>query len=109
MNILIKPIFGSIYKRNKFFEVNSDVNIFFGFKKRLAKLGISINTLDIGSKEGADYIVFCDLPFFWEIGYVLKLIINRKKNILFCFEPPVINPFDHMKFFYRFFHESRIT
>jgi len=102
-NILIKPIFGSVYKKNKFFTVDTDVNIFFGFKKKLARLGISINTLDIGQTKDVDTIVFCDLPFFWEIGYILTLIRNRKKSVLFCFEPPIFNPFDYWRIFYLFF------
>lgn len=104
MNVLIKPIFGAIYKKNKFFEVNSDVNIFYGFKKKLDEFGVSVNTLDIESEKKEDHLVFFDIPFFWEIKYIFKLLMNRKKSTLFVFEPPIINPFDHWKFFYRFFH-----
>jgi len=103
MNILIKPIFGSVYKQNKFFEVDNGDNIFFGFKDKLKKLGITINTIDVIVKDKVDRIVFCDMPFFWEIGYIVKLLLNKDKSILFCLESPVINPLSHRRFFYRFF------
>lgn len=103
MNILIKPFLGSIYEKNNLFKINNGDNIFFGFKDRLRKLEITINTLDVKVKEKADLIVFCDMPFFWEIGYIAKLLLNRNKSILFCLESPVINPISHRKFFYRFF------
>jgi hypothetical protein len=104
MNILIKPISSSIYRKNKFFEINTLGNTFFGFNKRLKRLDITINTLDIGSHEHVDCIVFCDFPYPWEIDYLYHLIKNRKKSILFCFEPPVINPFNHRKIFFHLFH-----
>lgn len=104
MNILIKPISNSIYKKNKFFEIDNGDNIFFGFKNKLEKLGITINTLDLKGKEDADCIIFCDMPLFWEIDYIKELLFSKNKKILFCFEPPVINPLEHRKFFYRFFN-----
>lgn len=104
MNILIKPISSPIYRKNKFFEIDNGDNIFFGFKDKLQQLGININTLDFKTKEKVDWIIFCDFPLFWEVDYIAKLLLNRNKSILFCFEPPVINPFDHRKFFHKFFH-----
>src|SRR5258706_10504244 len=103
MNILVKPISSPIYRNNKFFEIDTLDNVFFGFKRKLKKLDITINSLDVGSKEDVYCIVFCDIPYFWQIGYIYTLLKNRKKNILFCFEPPVINPFNHWRIFFIFF------
>ena len=103
MNILVKPDPSPTYLRNKVFEIDNGDNVFFGFKKKLEKIGIRINTLDLGSKEKVDWIIFCDLPLPWHISYILKLLLNRDKSILFCFEPPVISPLGHRKFFHKFF------
>lgn len=105
MNILIKPDPSSNYLKNGIFEVDNGDNIFFGFKKKLEKIGIKINTLDIGSKEKIDWIIFCDFPLPWQFSYIFTLFLNKKKSILFCFEPPVISPLGHRKFFHRFFNK----
>lgn len=104
MNILIRTDPSPFYKKNKIFEIDNGDNIFFGFKKRLEKLGIIINTIDLDNHKDVDYIIFCDVPLFWEIGYIKKLLLNKDKSILFCFEPPVISPLGHRKFFHKFFH-----
>lgn len=103
MNILIKPISNDIYRNNNFFKIDNGDNIFFGFKNKLKRIGININTLDLKTKEKTDWIIFCDVPLFWEIDYVRELLFSKNKKILFCFEPPVISPLDHRKFFHRFF------
>lgn len=104
MNILIKPDPSPRYRRNGVFEIDNGDNVFFGFKKKLEKLGITINTLDVGSKEKVDWIIFCDLPLPWHIRYIIKLLLNRNKSILFCLESPVISPLGQRRFFHRFFH-----
>lgn len=103
MNILLKPYRGSVFDKNKVFELDNGDNIFFKFKEKLDKVGIKINTIDLESKEKVDRIVFCDVPFFWEIKNWLILIFNKQKSILLCFESPIINPFNHRRFFYKFF------
>lgn len=104
MNILIKPDPSSIFQRNRVFEIDNGDNFLFGFKKKLEKLGITINTLDLGSKERVDWIIFFDFPWPWDLGYIIKLLLNKDKSILFCIESPVINPLGQRKFFHKFFH-----
>lgn len=103
MNILIRTDPSHSYKKNKIFEIDNGDNIFFGFKKKLEKIGININTIDVDTSEKVDYIIFCDVPLFWELSYIKKLLLNRDKSILLCFEPPVISPLGHRKFFHHFF------
>jgi|SRR3989344_135242 len=103
MNILIKPDPSPTYKKNKVFEIDNGDNVFFGFKKKLEKLGITINTFDLESKEKVDWIIFCDFPWPWDLGYIIKLLLNKDKSILFCIESPVINPLGQRKFFHKFF------
>lgn len=103
MNILIKPDPSPAYRRNKVFEIDNGDNFFFGFKKKIEKLGVTINTLDMGNKEKVDWIIFCDFPLPWDIKYIVKLLLNRNKSILFALESPVINPFGQLKSFHIFF------
>lgn len=103
MHVLIKPDPSAFYRNNQVFEINNGDNIFFGFKKKLAKLGVTVNTLDLDDGKKVDWIVFCDMPLFWHIAYIKKLLLNRNKSILFCFESPVISPLGQRKFFHRFF------
>lgn len=104
MNILIKTDPSPFYKNNKIFEIDNGDNIFFGFKKKLEKLGITLNTIDLENKEKVDRIIFCDFPLPWQVSYLWKMLLNRNKSILFCFEPPVISPLGHRKFFHNFFN-----
>jgi hypothetical protein len=103
MNVLLKPFASKQFLGNRIFAVNSGDNIFFGFQKKLETKGIKINTIDLGKPSEADKIVYCDVPYFWDFSTWLILVRNTKKNILFCFESPLINPFSHIKLFFIFF------
>lgn len=101
--ISLKPFSGELFLKNRIFEIDNGNNIFFNFKKRLQKYNIDINTIDI-EKEGLIHrYVYCDIPYPWEIDYWRKIIQNKEKNILFCFESPLINPFNHLRFLGKYF------
>jgi len=101
--VSLKPFSGNIYRNNRIFEINNGSNIFYKFKSELKNLGIEINTIDAYSKNRTDVYMYCDIPYPWEISLWKLLILNRNRNILFCFESPLINPFSHMSFLYVFF------
>lgn len=103
MNILLKPFYGDVFKKNAIFQIDNGDNVWFGFQEKLKEMDISINTLDLGSQNLVDSIVFCEVPFFWEIGFWKVLLFNKTKSVLFCFESPLVNPFSHRKFFHKFF------
>lgn len=75
-------------------------------KKFLKKQKIEIHTTDIATRKPPYRHVYFDLPYPWYLqNFSLwrKIILNKKKNILICHEPPIINPFDYMKIFHSLF------
>lgn len=104
MNVFLKPFSGKVYKNNAIFRSQNGDNIFFDFDKKMVKQGVTINTLDIGGVRGSDIIVFCDIPYFWELNYWRYLLFSRNQKVLFTFESPLVNPFSHIKLFYGLFN-----
>ncbi len=104
-NILLKPFYGKIFSNNKVFKADDEANNFFNFKEKIKKYGVMINTIDIKTGIVPDKIVYCDVPYPWELKNWLCVFLNRKKNILFVFEPPIINPFSHFKIMKFLFHK----
>lgn len=102
-NILLKPFNNKIFYNNNLFVTNSVNNIFFNLKKNLKGKSIEVNTVDIKTGKPVDKYIYCDLPYPWEIGLWFELVKHRERNILFIFESPIINPFNHFKFLYGFF------
>jgi len=94
-SVSIKPFNNKVFYENRIFKINNGHNIFFNFKKRVKKKGIEINTSDLYQEP--EVFVYCDVPYPWSIKKWLKVLINRRKNILFCFESPIINPFNHFQ------------
>ena len=45
------------------------------------------------------------MPYPWRLNAWNKIIKNREKNILFIFEPSIIQPFQYNRFFLSFFKE----
>lgn len=100
--VLLKPYYGKMFLDNRIFKNKTTHNPFFGLKKRFEKLGIEINTVD-KKNNNPNYYIYCDVPYPWEIKNVFMMFKNRKKNILFTFESPLINPLSQLKFFHIFF------
>ncbi|MBI2596889.1 hypothetical protein HYW41_01920 [Candidatus Daviesbacteria bacterium] len=101
--ISLKPFSGQTFLKNKIFKLDNGTNIFLNFKKCLEKYNIDISTIDLSEGKSIYRYVYCDIPYPWEIGYWKKIIQNKEKNILFCFESPIINPFNQLRFLSIFF------
>ena len=101
--VSIKPFYGRVFLKNKLFKINNGHNIFYMLPKKIKKHGIVVYTHDIKKRLRADFYVYCDVPYPWNIKDWLNLIAHFDRNILFCFESPLINPFNHFKFLHIFF------
>jgi len=86
--VSIKPFYGKVFLKNKLFKINNGHNIFIALHKKHKK---------------ADFYVYCDMPYPWNIKDWFNLITHLNNNLLFCFESPLINPFNHFKFLHTFF------
>lgn len=82
-----------------------EVTVFVQLKKFLSKRNISINTDDIYTGMPIFRYIHFDLPYPLHSNlHIWRMIfIHRRKNILLCGEPPVVNPFNYMKIFHLFF------
>jgi len=101
INIALKPFYGNLFLRNKVFSVDNGSNIFFGIRNELKKQGLRIDTIDVA--RHSQFYIYCDFPYPWQLSQLVLLFRNRKKNILFCFESPLVNPFSHQKILQSFF------
>lgn len=101
--ICLKPFNNKVFYRNRIFRINNGHNIFFNFDKKLLKKKIRIETYDLC--RDPDVFVYCDVPYPWSLKQWLRIMINFRKNFLFCFESPLVNPFNHMKFLRVFFRK----
>ena len=101
--LTVKPYYGKAFLENQLFKINNGHNIFYGLKEELKEESIEINTTD-QNKQKNTKTIYCDVPYPWEIKTWLKLLFsNKKNNILFCFESPIVNPFSHFKLAHYFF------
>lgn len=103
MKVGLKPYYGKQFYKNKVFELDNGSNIFFGLKDKLNKEGIELNTVDLVNIEELDWVIYCDVPYPWEIQNWINLTSGNTRNILFTFESPIINPFSHMSFNSQYF------
>jgi len=102
--VILKPYHGKIFLKNGVFDIDQTHNPFFGLREKIKKYGVNICTYDI-SDQKPDLFIYCDVPYPWEIKPLFYMLLNRKKNILFTFESPLLNPFNQIKFFHLFFRK----
>lgn len=95
VKVSLKPFFGNIFLKNQIFDINNGNNIFFKLNKRIKKHNVDLNTIDI--QPLAEAYIYCDVPYPWQINDWLNLLSHISKNILLCFESPLINPFSHIR------------
>ncbi len=103
--IALKPPNSKIFYNNEVFNENSYTGSIYliAARKLLFKKNIEVNTIDILPSIPTVKDVYIDLPYPWELRLWIRILISIKKNILFMGEPPIVNPFNHMKIFHLFF------
>jgi len=106
--ISLKPFNNPVFLRNQIFNsLRVDLSIFSNLRKRLLEKGISIYTIDDVRSLDSDVDIFLDAPYPWKVYLWKRIILNKinrnRKNILFCFEPPLVDPFSHMKLLHLMF------
>lgn len=74
-------------------------------KDFLSKKNVYINTYDVLTKKPSYRNIHWDLPYPILSNFSIwkTIFLNRRKNILLCCEPPIVNPFNYMKIFHSFF------
>lgn len=100
-----KPPPASIHYKNGFFHLKSIHNTYFNADKRLRRLGIEFNTIDLDKDGKGDLYVYADAPYPWEIKLWWKIITKQDKNILFGLESPLVNPFSQMPLVHLLFNK----
>lgn len=102
--VALKPPNNKVFYKNAIFNENSLTSSFYliAARKLLKRNHIEMNTIDIQNLETIKD-VYIEVPYPWNIGVWARILKNRKKNILFIGEPPIINPFSFMKIFLFFF------
>lgn len=93
--IKIKPFNNKIFYNNYLFKVNNGSNVFWKMDKKMKKMGVELNTIDI--KGSTNLYIYCDVPYPWCIRLWWDIIKHNNKNILINFESPIINPFSLWK------------
>ncbi len=95
--------------RNKMFDTQkkivSEVVIFASAQNFLRQQNIFLNTHDIPLKSPPYKNIHFDMPYPFPSNFLIwkNILLNKKKNILLCTEPPMVNPFNYMKLFHIFF------
>lgn len=95
--------------KNAMFDIKKnymvEVTVFAKIKELLNKHGIDVNTYDVHAPIPPYKHIHFDLPYPLPSNFnIWKMIfLNKRKNILICLEPPIVNPFDYMKIFYPLF------
>ena len=104
-NVLLQKSNDKRLLNNGIFNVNIDVNlsVFKKLKDFLALQGINLNTIDVISPQVANLIIYFDLPYPNNLKSWFNIIKYKKKSILFVYEPPMVNPFNYIKLFHKFF------
>ena len=103
--IALKPFNNKVYYKNAVLNEHSKdgSSYLIAARKLLAQKNIIMNTIDIYSDIPTHKDAYMDVPYPWELKLWLKIIRNSKKNILFLVEPPIVNPFNHIRVFHAFF------
>lgn len=101
----LKPFNNKIYYQNNIFNSGSVAAspYLIVARKVLAAKNIMMNTIDIPTEFPTEKDVYFDVPYPWELKHWVRIIKNRKKNILFIVEPPIVNPFNYMKILHSLF------
>lgn len=97
--VALKPFNSRIYYKNRIFNNNPSTGTRYLIEARqlLAKNNIVLNTIDIDPGVPTSKDIYIEAPYPWEIRRWSRLIKNKRKNILFIGEPPIINPFSFMR------------
>lgn len=103
--IALKPFNNKVFYGNAVFNEHSPAGSAYliAARKLLAKKNIIINTIDTQPNSLTQKDIYMDIPYPWELKLWVRIIKNRKKNILFIVEPPIVNPFNFMRIFHLFF------
>lgn len=103
--IALKPFNNKIYYKNAIFSDNPAKGSPYirAARKLLQENGFEMNTIDLLSEKETYKEVYIEAPYPWQIGLWIRIVKNRKKNILFIGEPPLINPFSFFKICLIFF------
>ncbi len=101
----LKPFNNKVFYKNAILNEHSQTGStwLITAQKLLAKKNIIMNTIDLAPDNTTQKDVYMDVPYPWELKLWLRILKNIKKNILFIIEPPIINPFNFMRLFHRFF------
>lgn len=97
------------YLRNSMFGIHKNKGIatpsHAKLRNFLKQRNINLNTYDIRTIKPPYKNIHWDLPYPLPSNFPIwkTIFLNRKKNILICTEPPIVNPFSYMKIFHRFF------
>lgn len=103
--IALKPFNNKVFYKNGVFNEHSETgsSYLIAARKLLAKKNILMNTIDIAPQKPTYKDIYTDVPYPWNLKLWLRIIKNSRKSILFIVEPPIVNPFNHMKLFHLFF------
>lgn len=103
--VALKPFNNKVYYNNAALDEHSKngSSYLIAARKVLAQKNITLNTIDTIPNTPTLKDVYMDVPYPWELKLWFRLLKNKKKSILFIVEPPVVNPFNHMKLFHLFF------
>lgn len=82
-----------------------DFPVFAKLRSLLSKRNIYLNTYDVPIKNPIFRNIHIDIPYPFPSNFLVwrAMFLDRKKNILICIEPPMVNPFSYMKIFHTFF------
>lgn len=106
--VYVNPPPAQHYLHNGVFHINNGHNIFWNIDKKLAQEGVIIKTIDMDKKRDGDLYIYSDAPYPWELEIWKRTISTKNKNILFCFESPIVNPFSHLQIMHHFFRKVYI-
>lgn len=109
--IAIRGFNGATFRNDGIVNINNDPNLSI-FKRLIFKLknkGVEVVFFEQKSMLGS-----CTELFFFDIPYSLKiqeqlfimrqLLFSQVKKTLFCFEPPIVAPFNYFKLLHVFFN-----
>ncbi len=101
----LKPFNNKIYYQNNIFNSGSVAAspYLVAARNALAKKNIVLNTIDIPTESPTEKDVYFDMPYPWDVKHWIRIVKNKKKNILFIVETPIVNPFSFIKIFHVFF------
>ena len=105
--VSIFPSNVDIYLRNAVFDAKKnkgvEARVFVTLKTYLGKRNVIINTYDVRTKREPFKYVYIDVPYPWHLAAWKKILFNKKKNVLICNEPQLVNVFNYWKIVHFFF------